>query len=258
MRFDVLTLFPELFGPFRTTGVLGRAVDSGLVDIVTHDLREWAGNRWRQVDDEPYGGGAGMVIQAPPVLAAIREVTAGDAAWRTVMLSPRGRPFDEQCARELAVEPRVLLVCGRYEGIDERVVDILEPDELSIGDVVLGGGEVAAMVVIEAVSRLLPGVVGDPESVVADSFADGLLDHPAYTRPPEVEGHEVPEVLRSGNHEAVRRWRLERAVAATVTRRPDLIKRHWDRYTHEVRELVRRLGGAPDGDADVGHPREAT
>jgi tRNA (guanine37-N1)-methyltransferase len=257
MRFDVLTLFPDLFGPFRATGVLGRAVETGLVEIVTHDLRDWADNRWRQVDDEPYGGGAGMVIQAPPVLAAIRDIVAGRPG-RTVMLSPRGRLFDQQVADELAGESRVLLVCGRYEGIDERVAEILQPDEISVGDFVLGGGEVAAMVVIEAVTRLLPGVVGDPESVAADSFFDGLLDHPAYTRPPEVEGHEVPDVLRSGNHEAVRRWRLERAVTATVTRRPDLINRHWDRYPHEVRELVRRLGGGPDGDVGTGDSREAT
>lgn len=257
MRFDVLSLFPDLFGPFRTTGVLGRAVEAGLVDIVTHDLRDWADNRWRQVDDEPYGGGAGMVIQAPPVLAAIRDIAARGSA-RTVMLSPRGRLFDQQVAGELAGERGVLLVCGRYEGIDERVVEILEPDEISIGDFVLGGGEVAAMVMIEAVTRLLPGVVGDPESVAADSFFEGLLDHPAYTRPPAVEGREVPEVLRSGNHGAVRRWRLERAVSATVTRRPDLINRHWDRYPHEVRDLIRRLGGGPDDDVSSGNSREAT
>ncbi len=245
MRCDVLTLFPGLFAPFREAGVLGRAVERGLIRIEVHDLRRWAGNRWGQVDDEPYGGGAGMVIMAPPVLRAVREIEAMDPApARRILLTPRGRRFDQRLAEELARHPRLLLLCGRYEGFDERVTEILEPEELSIGDFVLGGGEVAAMAVIEAVARLLPGVVGDPESVAADSFTTGLLDHPAYTRPPEVEGHGVPEVLTSGHHERVRRWRLERAVELTVTRRPDLVKEHWGAYPEEVRGLVRRF--APD------------
>jgi tRNA (guanine37-N1)-methyltransferase len=258
MRFDVVTLFPDLFGPFRTTGVLGRAVDKGRIEIVLHDLRDWAMNRWRQVDDEPYGGGAGMVIQAPPVLAAVRSMTGSEPCPHVVFPSPRGRVFDQAVAEELSREAHMVMVCGRYEGIDERALEILEPDEISLGDFVLGGGEVAAMVIIEAVTRLLPGVVGDPESVATDSFSDGLLDHPAYTRPAEVEGLEVPQVLRSGDHEAVRRWRLERAVRATVTRRPDLINRYWQRYPDEIRDLVRRLGGAPDDGAAGGTTREAT
>jgi tRNA (guanine37-N1)-methyltransferase len=156
------------------------------------------------------------------------------------MLTPRGRLLDQQVAEELAGEPRLLLLCGRYEGFDERVADILLPDEISIGDVVLGGGEVPAMVLVEAVARLVPGVVGDPESVAEDSFGSGLLDHPSYTRPMEVEGREVPSVLRSGHHDRIARWRLERAVELTVTRRPDLIKKNWDRFPAEVRRLVRR------------------
>jgi tRNA (guanine37-N1)-methyltransferase len=247
MHFDVLTIFPELFEPFRGTGVLGKAVDAGTVTIEVHDLRDWADNRWRQVDDEPYGGGAGMVLQAPPVLAAVRDIVDRSGLRpRVVLLTPRGRVFDQRAANELLGEDRLLMLCGRYEGFDERIVDILEPDEISVGDFILGGGEVAAMVVIEAVSRLVEGVVGDPDSVAEDSFADGLLDHPCYTRPPRVEDHEVPEVLRSGNHEAIRRWRLDRAVEATVTRRPDLIKNNWSRYSDEVRLLIQRLEDAAE------------
>ncbi len=250
MHFDILTIFPELFEAFRTTGVLGRAVEQGLIGIATHDLRDWADNRWRQLDDEPYGGGPGMVMQAPPVIAAVRALQRAAPALRTVVLSPRGRVLDQAVVGELAGETRMLLVCGRYEGFDERVFDILRPDEISIGDFVLGGGEVAAMVVVEAVARLVPGVVGDPESVTGDSFADGLLDHPSYTRPPEFEGVEVPGMLRSGHHERIARWRLERAVLATVTRRPDLIKNNWDLYPVEVRRLVRRY--APELDPERG------
>lgn len=241
MQFDVITIFPELFAPFVATGVLGRAVTAGVVGLGVHDLRRWADNRWQQVDDEPYGGGAGMVLQASPVLRAVRELRAGPPSARVVVPSPRGRVFEQGVARELALEERIVLVCGRYEGIDERVIEIEHPDEVSVGDFVLGGGEVAAMAIIEAVARLVPGVVGDPESVSADSFTDGLLDHPCYTRPAEVDGLEVPAVLRSGNHEAIRRWRLQRAVEATVTRRPDLIKKHWTGYPDEVRGLVRDL-----------------
>ena len=241
MHFDVLTIFPQLFEPFRTVGVLGKAVEAGIVEIMIRDLRDWAGNRWRQVDDEPYGGGAGMVLQAPPVLAAIRDTVAQAGGARVIILSPRGRLLDQSLAEELASESRLVLVCGRYEGFDERIFSLSGAEEVSVGDYILGGGEVAAMALVEAVARLVPGVVGDPESVSSDSFGDGLLDHPCYTRPAEVEGEAVPEVLLSGNHEAVRRWRIERSVESTVTRRPDLVKKNWQRYTPEVRELVCRL-----------------
>jgi tRNA (guanine37-N1)-methyltransferase len=251
MQVDVVTIFPELFGPFRSTGVLGKAVERGLIAIGVHDLRSWAENRWGQVDDEPYGGGAGMVLQAPPVLRAVRALEAATAAATTVLLlSPRGEVFDQTLAAELAAEEHLVVLCGRYEGFDERIVDIVRPREVSLGDFILGGGEVAAMAVVEAVARLLPGVVGDPASVEEDSFSQGLLDYPCYTRPATVEGHPVPEVLRSGNHEAVRRWRLERSVEATVTRRPDLINQHWDRYPEPIRELIRSLRDATsDGES---------
>ncbi len=241
MRFDVVTIFPGLFEPFRTTGVLGRAVAGGAVEIQVWDLRAWADNRWQQVDDMPYGGGAGMVLQAPPLLAAVRELVAGKPELRTILLTPRGRSFDQPLAAELAAESQLLLICGRYEGFDERVFEILSPEEVSVGDFILGGGEVAAMAVIETVARLIPGVVGDPRSVEEDSFSEGLLDFPCYTRPPVVEGREVPDVLLSGHHERIRRWRLERAVELTVTRRPDLVKKSWGMYSDEVRAVVRRF-----------------
>lgn len=240
MHFDVLTIFPEFFESFRTTGVLGKAVERALVGIDVHDMRDWADNKWRQLDDEPYGGGPGMVIQAPPVIGAVRELEDRSGPLRTVLLSPRGRVLDQELVGELSHESGLLIICGRYEGFDERVSEVLEPDEVSIGDYVLGGGEVAAMVVMEAVARLVPGVVGDPGSVAEDSFGEGLLDHPSYTRPFEVEGIEVPDVLRSGNHKKISRWRLERAVELTVTRRPELIIENWDRYPTEVRSLIRR------------------
>jgi tRNA (guanine37-N1)-methyltransferase len=249
MKFDVLTIFPQLFEPFCATGVLGKAVERGVVGIDVHDLRDWADNKWRQIDDEPYGGGAGMVLQAPPVLAAIRELGERQGSSRSIILGPRGRLLDQQMAEELAQEARLLLVCGRYEGFDERIFEISGAEEVSVGDYILGGGEVAAMALIEAVSRLVPGVVGDPESVTSDSFGQGLLDFPCFTRPPEVEEKPVPEVLTSGNHEVIRRWRLERSVEATVTRRPDLVKRNWERYSKEVREIVRRF--APDLASEV-------
>lgn len=240
MHFDVLTIFPEFFDAFRTTGVLGKAVERGILQLGVHDLRDWTDNKWRQLDDEPYGGGPGMVIQPGPVIAAVREFEGRTPTPRTVVMSPRGRVLDQTLVEDLAVSPSLLLLCGRYEGFDERVIDILQPEEISIGDYILGGGEVAAMALMEAVSRLIPGVVGDPDSVAEDSFVDGLLDHPSYTRPSEVEGHEVPGVLKSGNHAKIARWRLERAVELTVTRRPDLIKKHWNGYPPEVRGLVRR------------------
>jgi tRNA (guanine37-N1)-methyltransferase len=250
MRFDIVTIFPQLFEAFRRTGVLGKAVERATLSVEVHDLRDWADNRWKQIDDEPYGGGAGMVIQAPPVLAAVRALDGATVGTtHTVLLSPRGRIFRQSVAEELVQEGHLIVLCGRYEGFDERIIEILQPDEISVGDFVLGGGEIAAMGLVEAIARLVPGVVGDPDSVAEDSFNNGLLDHPCYTRPLEVEGRSVPEVLRSGNHEAIRRWRLGRAVEATVTRRPDLVKESWDRYPDEVRRLIDR---ATAGETDPG------
>jgi tRNA (guanine37-N1)-methyltransferase len=248
MRCDILTLFPEAVTAYADVGVLGRAVAAGTLELHAHDLRNWALNRYGQVDDEPYGGGPGMVMLAPVVLAAVRAVTAMAADEPHLVLpTPRGRRFDDCVARELAGARRLLIICGRYEGFDERVHEILQPDEISLGDFVISGGELAALALLDAAARHLPGVVGDPGSVAADSFTSGLLDFPVYTRPAEVEGHRVPEVLTSGHHEAVRRWRLEQAVRLTLRRRPDVLRANWHSLSEETRRLARSLAAAAGG-----------
>ena len=246
MRFDVLTIFPEFFEPFQRLGVLGRAVSGGLIEIHAHDLRECAGNRWGKLDDEAYGGGAGMVLQAPPILKAVEKLREDPAAptGEIILFSPRGRPLDQALAAEFLDRQAITLLCGRYEGIDERVSNLLKVQEISIGDYILGGGEIAAMAFIEVLSRLIPGVVGDPASVEEDSFTAGLLDYPCYTRPVEVRGISVPAVLLSGHHEKIRRWRLSRSVELTVARRPDLIRKNREHYSPEVRKLIRRFNPA--------------
>ena len=224
MRIDVVTIFPEALEPFLRASLLGKAVERGLLTTTVHNLRNYTSDPHRKVDDEPYGGGPGMVMTAQPFFSAV-EALAPDRepdAPRVVLMSPQGRRFDQAHARELASLEWIVLLCGRYEGVDERVAEHLADEELSIGDYVLAGGEVAALVVIDAVARLVPGVVGDPESVARDSFEDGLLDHPHYTRPALFEGHEVPEVLLSGDHAAIERWRREEAAKRTRLRRPDL------------------------------------
>lgn len=227
MRIDVLTIFPEMFPGFLGASLIGKAREAGLLEVEVHDLRDYTEDRHRTVDDEPYGGGGGMVMTAPPWLRAVRSLSGG-VAPRRVLLTPQGAPLDESGVRRLAECPRLLLLCGRYEGIDERVRELAVDEEVSIGDYVLSGGELPAMVLIEAVSRQIPGVVGLPESVVNDSFRDGLLDHPHYTRPAVVEGLAVPEVLLSGNHAAIEEWRRQQAERATRTKRPDLYRR-WRR-----------------------------
>jgi tRNA (guanine37-N1)-methyltransferase len=224
VRIDVLTIFPGILeGPLGES-LLGKAIEAGVVDVRLHDIRDHATDRHRQVDDESYGGGPGMVMKPEPVFAAVEAL--GEGAKRILVLSPAGRRLDQSLVRELATEPWLVLVCGRYEGIDERVVSGLPADEVSIGDYVLSGGEVPALVVLEAVTRLVPGVIGREESHERDSFgADGLLDHPHYTRPPEFRGMNVPEVLLSGNHAEIERWRREAARDKTRRNRPDLLER---------------------------------
>ena len=223
MRIDVLTLFPGYFdGPMRES-LLGRAQAAGLLDITAHDLRQWATDKHRTVDDVPYGGGAGMVLKPEPFFAAAEALYGSvEARPRTVVLTPRGRPLTQPLVVELAAEPALLLLCGRYEGIDERVHAALASDEVSIGDYVLAGGEVAACVVIEAVTRLLPGVMGNDESSTDESFSRGLLEYPQYTRPATYRDLAVPDVLLSGNHGAVDDWRAEQAQQRTKELRPDL------------------------------------
>ena len=246
MRIQILTIFPELFGPFLATSLVGRAVEGGLLDVAVHDLREYTTDRHRSVDDEPYGGGGGMVMTAQPWLDAVCAASGDDPGRRPhrILLSPQGRRLDEAAVRRLAGRAEapggLVLLCGRYEGIDERVLDLVVDEELSIGDFVLSGGELPAMVLVEALSRQVPGVVGLPASVERDSFRSGLLDHPHYTRPAEVEGLAVPEVLTSGDHAAIERWRERAALRATWKKRPDLLA--GARLTDEQRRELERLG----------------
>ncbi|MEP7009668.1 MAG: tRNA (guanosine(37)-N1)-methyltransferase TrmD [Acidobacteriota bacterium] len=222
MRIQVLTIFPELFAPFLATSLIGKAMGKGLIDIRVFDLRGYSEDRHRSVDDEPYGGGGGMVMTAPPWIRAVRKLSEGATPWR-VLLSPQGRRLDEAKVRELAGRGDLILLCGRYEGIDERVRESVVDEEISIGDYVLSGGELPAMVLIEAISRQVPGVVQLAGSVENDSFRAGLLDFPHYSRPPVFEEKAVPEVLMSGNHAAIVRWRERMALRATWEKRPDLL-----------------------------------
>jgi len=218
----VLTIFPEIFASPLRASLLGKAIAAGLVDVRVHDIREHAPDRHRKVDDEPYGGGPGMVMKPGPIFAAVEAL--GPGPKRIVLLSPAGRRLDQALVRELAREPWLVLICGRYEGVDERVVEGLGAEEVSIGDYVLSGGELPALVVIEAVARLVPGVVGKEESLQRESFEEGLLDHPHYTRPAVFRGMRVPEVLLSGDHAAIERWRREAALEKTRRNRPDLLR----------------------------------
>ncbi len=217
-----MTIFPELFGEFLATSLIGRARQGGRLQVEVRNLRDFTDDPHRVVDDEPYGGGGGMVMTAPPWLRAVRELSAGRTPHR-VLLSPQGARLDDARVQQLAARGELLLLCGRYEGIDERVRDLVVDEELSIGDYVLSGGELPAMVLIEAVSRCVPGVVQQASSVERDSFRRGLLDHPHYTRPAVVEGREVPAVLLSGDHAAIERWRQRQALRATAAKRPDLL-----------------------------------
>ena len=224
MRIDVVTLFPELVAAVGGCGITGRAVERGLLTLATWNPRDYARDRHRTVDDRSYGGGPGMVMKVQPLRDAIHAARAADARpVRTVYLSPQGRRVDQAWVAAAAEAGRLLLVAGRYEGVDERLIDAEVDEELSLGDFVLSGGEPAAMAVIDAVARLLPGALGDAASAVEDSFADGLLDHPHYTRPEDCDGRRVPDVLVGGDHEAVRRWRLREALGRTWLRRPELI-----------------------------------
>ncbi len=225
MRIDILTLFPAMFdGPFGES-IIARARTRGLVRIETHDIRAFTTDRHRMVDDAPYGGGAGMVMKPEPVFAAVESVrAAAEPRGRCVLLSPQGRRLDQRGVEELVSEERLLLVCGHYEGFDERIRAALADDEISIGDFVLSGGEAAAWVVIDAVVRLLPGVLGSGESLVDESFSGGLLEYPQYTRPPEFRGLAVPDVLLSGNHGEIAKWRRRQRVVRTARRRPDLLE----------------------------------
>jgi tRNA (guanine37-N1)-methyltransferase len=248
MRFDILTLFPALFSGVFEESIIKRAVESGLVTIAVHNIRDHATGKHRITDDEPYGGGGGMVMKAGPIFRAVEAVLGGEALpedssdpTQVVLLSPAGRLFNQAVAREFAARERLLLICGRYEGVDERVREHLASDEISVGDYVLSGGEIPAMVIVEAVTRLLPGALGDPLATVRDSHASGLLEHPHYTRPAVFRGWAVPEVLLSGHHAEVDRWRRQQSLLRTYQRRPDLLA--GADLSAEDREFLQHLAG---------------
>jgi tRNA (guanine37-N1)-methyltransferase len=232
MLVDIITIFPDYFRTVFDYGIVRRAGASGLIEIKAHDLRAWTTDKHRMVDDRPFGGGDGMVLKPEPLFAAVESLTGALSAeqlagtgTRVVMLSPQGRVLSQEVAAELAEAKHLVLICGRYEGVDERVVERLATDEISIGDYVLSGGEPAAVVLVDAVVRLIPGALGSETSASNDSFSDGLLDFPHYTRPPEFRGERVPEVLLGGNHAEIARWRRQRALRKTRRNRPDLLTR---------------------------------
>ena len=232
LRFDIITIFPEFFREAIDCGIVRRARNAGLVEIVAHDLRQWTTDKHHVVDDRPFGGGDGMVLKPEPIFAGVEALTGAARRedlppnTRVVLLSAQGEVFTQALAKDLSQsDSRLVLLCGRYEGVDERVSDALITDEVSIGDYVLSGGEPAAMVMIDAVVRLLPGALGSETSAVYESFSEGLLDYPQYTRPPDVRGMKVPEVLLSGNHAEIARWRKEAALEKTRRKRPDLLNR---------------------------------
>ncbi|HEY2585426.1 MAG TPA: tRNA (guanosine(37)-N1)-methyltransferase TrmD [Tepidisphaeraceae bacterium] len=228
MRIDILTLFPEMFGPILGTSIPKRAAEKGLVSYHLTNIRDFATDAHKSVDDRPFGGGPGMVMMCPTLFDAVETAERQDPRPATrILLSPQGRLFDQQLAVELAAKERLLLIAGHYEGFDERIIDGLQPLELSIGDYVLSGGELAAMVVVDAVVRLLPGALGHEHGAVDESFAEGLLEFPQYTRPREFRGMSVPDILLSGNHAAIAKWRLEQRKLRTKQRRPDL----WQKFT---------------------------
>ncbi len=225
MRIDVVTLFPDLFEIVSRFGVTGKAIQRGLVELGLWNPRDYTGDRHRTVDDRPYGGGPGMVMMVQPLRDAIRAARCAATGGKVVYLSPQGQRLDQAGVQALAARERLILVAGRYEGIDQRVIDSEIDEEWSIGDYVLSGGELAAMVVIDAVTRLLPGVLGHDQSAEQDSFTKGLLDHPHYTRPEAIDGRQVPEVLLGGDHAAIAQWRLKQALGRTWLQRPDLLER---------------------------------
>jgi tRNA (guanine37-N1)-methyltransferase len=226
LRFDVLTLFPEMFPGYLSQSILNKSIERGLVEIHVHNMRDWAKGRHHKIDDTPYGGGPGMVLMVEPVVNCVRDVQQmASQPGNVVLLTPQGQTLKQPMVEELATDQRMILLCGRYEGFDQRVIDILQPKEISIGDFILNGGEVAAMVLIDSLVRMVPGVLGDELSNWDDSFSRGnrLLEHPQYTKPREFEGMQVPEILLSGNHPEIERWRKAKSLENTKTKRSDLL-----------------------------------
>jgi len=229
MQFEVFTLLPEVFSPYLESSILQRASQNGLLDVRLHNIRDWARDKHHTTDDTPYGGGGGMVMKPEPIFEAVEAILGPqpappEAACPIILLTPQGRVFNQEVARELSAHLRIALICGRYEGFDERIRQGLVTDEISIGDYVLTGGELPALVLIDALTRLIPNVLGDPDGAEDDSHATGLLEYPHYTRPPEYRGMSVPDILLSGDHARIERWRREQSLARTLERRPDLLE----------------------------------
>lgn len=239
MKFDVFTLFPEVIQPYLESSILLRARENNLLTVHLHNIRDWTRDRHHVTDDAPYGGGGGMVMKVEPIFTAVESVLGSPPVCPVIYLSPQGRPFSTAIARELASQPHLALICGRYEGVDERVIEHLVSDQISIGDYVLTGGELPAMVVMDAVARFIPGVLGDPDGAEDDSFGNGLLEYPHYTRPEEFRGWRVPQELLTGNHALIARWRRIQSLYRTWKYRPDLLR--GKELTAEDRDLLNKI-----------------
>jgi tRNA (guanine37-N1)-methyltransferase len=243
MIFDILTLFPEMFRSPLEESIIGKARDAGVIQVNLFNIRDYAEGKHRVTDDYPYGGGKGMIMKPEPIIRGITAIQSGNPEVRVILMTPQGYPLRQEVVKRLAQQPHLLLICGRYEGVDERVRDVVD-EEISIGDYVLTGGELAALVVIDAVSRQIPGVLGDKDASGDDSFSQGLLEHPQYTRPKEFAGRKVPEVLLSGDHQAIERWRRQEALRRTWERRPDLLpKAGLSEADHRILEELKGSSG---------------
>lgn len=239
MRFDVFSLLPQVIQPYLEASILQRAIQNNLLEVHLHDIRSWTTDKHHVTDDAPFGGGGGMVMKPEPIFNAVEDILGSPPACPVILLTPQGRTYNQQIAQELAALPRLALLCGRYEGIDERVREHLVTDEISVGDYVLTGGEIPAILVIDSITRLIPGALGDPDGAVDDSFASGLLEYPHYTRPAEFRGWRVPDVLLSGNHAQIERWRREQSLLRTWRRRPDMLDKI--ELNRKDREFLRML-----------------
>jgi tRNA (guanine37-N1)-methyltransferase len=244
MLFELFSLFPEVFEPYLNTSILKRAQESGALKVRTHNIRDWATDKHHTTDDTPYGGGGGMVMKPEPIFAAIESALGIPSNCPVILLSPQGRPFTQKIAFELAQFDSIALICGRYESVDERIRQHLVTDSISIGDYVLTGGELPALVVVDAVTRLLPGVLGDPDAPLEDSHASGLLEYPHYTRPPEFRGWGIPDVLLSGNHAEIAHWRRRESLRRTLAHRPDLLETA--NLKQQDLAFLKQLGYEPD------------
>ena len=243
MRFDIFSLFPEVFDPYLNTSILKRAQETGTLSVNTHNIRDWATDKHHTTDDTPYGGGGGMVMKPEPIFAALEAILGSPPSCPVILLSPQGRLFTQKIAFELSQFDHLALICGRYESVDERIRQHLATDSISIGDYVLTGGEIPALVLVDAVTRLLPGVLGDPDAAYDDSHATGLLEYPHYTRPPEFRGWGIPQMLLSGNHAEIARWRRQEALRRTLEYRPDLLKTV--QLSQEDLQFLESLGFSP-------------